>query len=60
MGQGEMETPLLKCAHRISCALGFRAKQGLHKNLGHTYLWVFNGILGKQGMDMAHGGAGYL
>ena len=34
MGLGEMETPLLKCTYKLSCALGPRAKQRLHKNLG--------------------------
>ena len=30
------QTPLLEGTHWISCALGPRAKQGLHKNLGQT------------------------
>ena len=36
MGLGEMETPFLKGAHRLSHALGPRAKQSLHRNLGQT------------------------
>ena len=36
MGLGEMETPFLKGAHRISHALGPRAKQNLYRNLGQT------------------------
>ena len=30
-----------------------RAKQGHHKNLGQTYLWVLEGVLGKQGVAVA-------
>ena len=33
-GLGEMETPFLKGAHRLSFALGPRAKQNLYRNLG--------------------------
>ena len=33
MGLGEMETPFLKGAHRLSYALGPREKQRLHRNL---------------------------
>ena len=36
MGLGEIETPFLKGAHRLSRALGPRAKQRLHGNLGQT------------------------
>ena len=39
--------PLLEGAHRIPCALNPRAKQGLLKNLGQTYLEVIEGILEK-------------
>ena len=48
-----MEIPLLEGAHRIQCALGPRAKQRLHKNLGQTYLWVLEGLLVKQGIVVA-------
>ena len=35
-GTGEAETPFLKGTHRLSPALGPRAKQSLHRNLGQT------------------------
>ena len=43
-GLGETETPLL-----VACALGPRAKQWLRRSLGKTYLWVLEGLLGRQG-----------
>lgn len=46
--------------HRVSRAVGPRARQGLHKNLGQTYLWVLQGLLGKQGSTVAHCGGGPL
>ena len=51
---GTTETPLLKGAHRFSCALGPRAKLRLHKNLGQTYLWILEALLGKQWVTVAH------
>ena len=36
MGLGEVETSFLKGVHRISHALGPRAKQKRHRNLGWT------------------------
>ena len=36
-GLRETETPFMESAHRVSCALGPRAKRD-HKNLGQTYL----------------------
>ena len=45
-------------AHRLSCALGPRAKRGLHKNLGQTYLQVLEAPLGKQEAAVACGGSG--
>ena len=36
MGLGKTETPFLKGAHRLSCALDPRTKQSLHRNLGQT------------------------
>ena len=53
MGLGEMETPFLKGAHRLSRALGPRAKQGLHRNLGQTRLQFLGDLLGKQRVTMA-------
>ena len=35
-GLGEMDTSFLKGTHRLSRALGLRAKQSLHRNLGQT------------------------
>ena len=52
-GLGKTETPLLEGTHRIPFAQGPRTKQGLHKNLGQTYLWVLEGLLGKQGTNLA-------
>ena len=40
-------TPLLKGEYKISCALGPRAKQRLHRNLGQTWLQVLENLLGK-------------
>ena len=40
-------------ASRVSCALGSRAKQGLHKNLGQTYLQVLEGLLERQELVVA-------
>ena len=48
-GIEEIGTPLLKGAHRVSCALDPRAKQRIHKNLGQTYLQILEDLLGKQG-----------
>lgn len=49
--------PLLESAHKVSCALGPRVKQGLFKNLGQTYLQVLEGILGRQRSALGHCGA---
>ena len=51
---GKTQTTLLEGTHRIPCALGARAKQGLHTNLGQTYLLVLECLLGKQGSAVAH------
>ena len=59
-GLGEMETPLLKGTHRISCALGPRAKQRLYRNLGQTCLWFLEDVLEKQGVSVAHSGGRIL
>ena len=53
-GPGLIETPLIEGPHRVSHALDPRARQGLHKNLGQTYLQVFEGCLGKQGLAVDH------
>jgi len=50
-GLGETETPLLEGAHRLSCALGPRAKQALKKNLGQNDLANHGGSPGKGGGD---------
>ena len=47
MGLGEAEIPFLEGAHRLSCALGPRTKQGLGENLGWTQLWFLEDLLGK-------------
>ena len=48
-----MKTPLFKGAHRLSCALGPRVKQRLHRNLGQTCLQFLEDLLGKQWVTMA-------
>ena len=48
------ETPLLEGA------LGPRAKEGLHNNLGQTQVPVLEGYLGKQGAALAHCGGRIL
>ena len=55
-GLGETKTSLLEGAHKISHALGPRAKQWLHRRLGQTYLWVLEGLLGRWGSAVAHCG----
>ena len=40
--------PFLKGAHRLSCVLGPRAKQRLHRYLGQTRLQFLENLLGKQ------------
>lgn len=49
-----------KGTNRISCALGPRAKQRLHRNLGQTCLWFLEDLLGKQGVTVAHCGVRIL
>ena len=55
-GLSETETPLLKGAHRLLHALGPRAKQKLHRNLGQTCLWFLKDLLGKQGVTVVLSG----
>ena len=51
-----METPFLKGTHRLACALGPRAKQRPHRNLGQTPLWFLQYLLGKRVVTVACGG----
>ena len=46
-GMGETETLLLEGAHKVSCTLGPRPKQWLHRSLGQTFLWVLEHLLGR-------------
>ena len=55
-GLGKTDTQFLKGAHRFSCALGPRAKQSLHRNLGWTSLQFLEDFLGKQGETVDHCG----
>ena len=55
---GLRERETLQDAHKVLCALGPRVKQELHKNLGQTYLWVLEGLLGRQMSAVSHCGAG--
>ena len=48
-GLEETETLLLVGAHRISCTMGPRTKQGNHKNLNQTYLQILDGFLESRG-----------
>ena len=40
--------------HKVSCSLGPRAKQWLHRSLGQTYLCVLEGLLGRCWSTVAH------
>ena len=53
---GEMKTPFLKGTDRRSRALGPRAKQRLHSNLGHTSLQFLEDLLRKSGVTVAPSG----
>ena len=55
-GLGETETLLLECTHKVSCTLGPRAKKKLLKSQGQSYLWVLEGLLGRQESAMSHCG----
>lgn len=57
-GTGDTDNPRLKGTHRLPCALGPRAKQGHHQDLGQTYLQVLGGLLGKKWEAVAHWGRG--
>ena len=48
MGEQEKETSLLKGTYRSSCALGSRAKERLHRNLGQTCLRFLEDLLRKR------------
>ena len=58
MGLGEMATPFLKGAHRLSCALGPQGKVVAPMELGQTRLKFLEDLLGEQGVAVAHCGAG--
>ena len=53
---GEMETLFLKGTHRLSCALGPRAKQRLQRNLGQTWLQFLKDLMGKERVTVARCG----
>ena len=55
MELGETENPFLKGAHRLSCALGPRAKKKLHRNLSQTRLQLLEDLQGKQEMARCGG-----
>ena len=55
-GACAQERPRTKGACRVSCALGPRAKWGLHKDLGQTYLPILERLLGKPGRLWLTGG----
>ena len=46
---GEIDTSLLKSAHKIPHAPVLRHKWQFHRCLNHIYLLVLEGILGRQG-----------
>ena len=49
-----MKTPFLKGTHRLSHALGPKAKQSLHRKLGQSCLQFLEDLLGKQGLNVAY------
>lgn len=51
---GQPEILIFEVAYKVSSLLGPRAKQGLHKNQGHTDLRVLEGHLERQGLAVAH------
>ena len=56
-GRGETETTLLEGTHKVVCASGPRGKeQRPHRRLNQTYLLVLEGLLQRQGVDVAHHG----
>ena len=55
-GTGKNGDSTLESAHRLSCALGPRAKQRFHRNLGQTCLQFLEDLLGKQGVTMSCSG----
>ena len=46
----------MKGTHRLSCALGPRAKQRLHRKLGQTYLRLMEDLLRREGVTVTHYG----
>ena len=53
-GVGGKDTTFLKSTHRISCVLGPKVKQSLHRNLDQIWLQFLEDLLGKQGVIVAH------
>ena len=53
-GTGENGDAILERNTQLSCALGPREKQRLHRNLGQTCLQFLEDLLRKQGVTMAH------
>ena len=53
-GLEEIETPPWEGTHKVSCALGPREKQWLHRSLGQTYLLFLEGLLGRWGAIVTH------
>ena len=55
-GLGETETPPVEGACKVSHAMGPRTKQLLHRSLGQTHLWVFEGLLERLESAVVHCG----
>ena len=53
---GKRDSTLGECPGGFTCT-GTQAKQWLHRNLGQTYLWVVEGLLGRQGQLLLSVGA---
>lgn len=53
-GTKERETALLEGAHKVSFALGPRAKQRPHKNLRQTYMLFVEGVPRMQVLTVDH------
>ena len=54
IGLKKAETPLLEGAHKVSGALGPKAKQWLHRSPEQTYWWVLEGLQRRQELAVAH------
>ena len=53
---GNTDSILERCTQAFSHALGPRAKQNLHRNLGQTCQQFLEDLLGKMGVTVAHFG----